>query len=73
MTPIHTHAGHNFLLHVTSKATTLGPDVTLTVAAKDIHIYAASGAAEDSVCLQYDALLRNRFPTVRRNFKGLEF
>jgi hypothetical protein len=42
------------------------------VAAKDMHVYAASVAAEDSVCLQYDAVLCNRFPTFRRNFKGLE-
>jgi hypothetical protein len=72
MTAIHKQAGHHFLLHVTSKATTLRPDVTLSVAAKDMHIYVASGAAEDSVCLQYDAGLCNQFPTFRRNFKGLE-
>ena len=72
MTPIRTHAGHHYLLHVTSRPTTLHLDVTLTVAAKDMHIYAASGTAEDSVCLQYDAVLCNRFPTFRRKFMGLE-
>ena len=37
-----------------------------------MHIYVATGAAENSVCLQYDTVLCNRFSTFRRNFKGLE-
>ena len=47
-----THTGHHFLLHVTSKATTLRSEVNLIIAAKDMHTYVARGAADDSVCLQ---------------------